>query len=35
MDIKELRDQIDEIDDELVKLFARCMDVAARIADYK
>ena len=35
MDIKELRGEIDKIDDELVKLFAQRMDVAARIADYK
>ena len=35
MDIQELRGQIDQIDDELVRLFAQRMDVAARIADYK
>ena len=35
MDIKELRAQIDKIDDELVKLFCARMDVAAQIADYK
>ena len=35
MDINELRGQIDTIDDELVKLFAKRMDVAAQIAEYK
>ena len=35
MDIKELRGQIDKIDDELVRLFGQRMDVAAQIADYK
>lgn len=35
MDLKDLRNEIDEIDDELVKLFARRMDVSARIADVK
>ncbi len=35
MDIKELRTEIDEIDDQLVKLFAQRMEVSARIADYK
>ncbi len=35
MDIKNLRDQIDNIDDELVRLFSERMDVAAKIADYK
>ena len=35
MDIKELRGQIDQIDEQLVKLFAQRMDVAAKIADYK
>ena len=35
MDIQELRSQIDEIDAELVRLFCRRMEVAARIADYK
>lgn len=35
MDIKELRGQIDVIDDELVKLFVKRMDVAAQIAEYK
>ena len=35
MDIQELRGEIDQIDNELVRLFGQRMDVAARIADYK
>ncbi len=35
MDLKELRLEIDRIDDELVKLFGQRMEVAARISDYK
>ena len=35
MDLNELRLEIDQIDDELVKLFAKRMDVSARIGDYK
>ncbi len=35
MDIQDLRKEIDSIDDQLVKLFAQRMDVAAKIADYK
>ena len=35
MEISELRNQIDEIDDELVRLFTRRMDIAAQIADCK
>ncbi len=35
MDISQLRGKIDEIDNELVRLFAARMDVAAQIADYK
>lgn len=35
MDINELREQIDDIDSELVRLFVKRMDVAAKIADYK
>jgi len=35
MDIKELRDRIDEIDDGLLELFRRRMDVSAEIALYK
>lgn len=35
MDLNELRNQIDSIDQELVKLFGQRMEVAAQIADYK
>ena len=35
MELKELRTEIDAIDDELVRLFGKRMDIAARIADYK
>ena len=35
MEINELRSQIDSIDDELVKLFCRRMQVAEQIAEYK
>ncbi len=35
MDIMELRQEIDKIDAEMVRLFCKRMDVAARIADYK
>ncbi len=35
MDLKELRSQIDEIDDQLVELFGKRMEVAAAIGDYK
>ncbi len=35
MDLKELRKEIDQIDDELVQLFCKRMAVSARIADYK
>lgn len=35
MDIKDLRNQIDAIDDELVRLFAKRMDVSKQVADYK
>ncbi len=35
MELNELRNEIDAIDDELVKLFAQRMDVAAKIAEYK
>ena len=35
MDLKELRVEIDKIDDALVRLFCERMAVAARIADYK
>lgn len=35
MDLKELRSKIDEIDDQLVKLFCQRMDIAAQVAQYK
>ncbi len=35
MDITELRDEIDKIDDELVKLFRARMEISAKVADYK
>ncbi len=35
MDLQDYRKEIDAIDDELVRLFTKRMDVAARIADYK
>lgn len=35
MDIKELREKIDSIDTELVKLFTQRMEASAQIADYK
>jgi len=35
MELKELRTQIDQIDDELVRLFGARMEIAAKIADYK
>ena len=35
MNLTELRDKIDEIDTELVKLFTARMDIAAQVADYK
>ncbi len=35
MDIKELRNKIDSIDTELVKLFVQRMEVSAQVADYK
>ena len=35
MELNELRNQIDAIDDELVQLFCRRMEVAEQIADYK
>lgn len=35
MNLKELRAQIDEIDDELVRLFCKRMNIAAQVADYK
>ena len=35
MDISEVRKEIDDIDSQLVQLFAQRMDAAAKIADYK
>lgn len=35
MDLKELRNEIDQIDDQLVRLFVQRMEVSAHIADYK
>lgn len=35
MELNELRDQINQIDDQLVQLFVQRMDVAAQVADYK
>ena len=35
MELRDLRNQIDEIDDELVKLFAKRMEISAQVADYK
>ena len=35
MDLKELRKEIDAIDDQLVELFCQRMDAAAKVAEYK
>ena len=35
MELKDLRKQIDSIDDELVRLFVKRMEVSAKVADYK
>ena len=35
MDIQKLRNEIDTIDDQLVKLFCQRMDISAKVADYK
>ena len=35
MDIQELRNQIDEIDNSLVNLFEKRMDISAEVARYK
>ena len=35
MDLNELRNQIDSIDNELVRLFAERMSISAQVADYK
>ena len=35
MELKDLRNEIDAIDDQLVKLFSQRMEISAQIADYK
>lgn len=35
MELSELRNEIDEIDQELVRLFCQRMQVSAKVADYK
>ena len=35
MDISELRNEIDQTDAELVRLFAKRMEISSRIAEYK
>ena len=35
MELKDIRDQIDSIDDELVGLFKKRMELSAKVADYK
>ena len=35
MEIKDLRDQIDSIDDELTRLFVKRMELSAQVAAYK
>ena len=35
MDLKDLRNEIDKIDDELVALFVRRMEIAGEVAAYK
>lgn len=35
MDLNDLRNEIDQIDDELVALFVRRMAVSAQVAEYK
>ena len=35
MDLQDMRNQIDSIDEELVKLFCQRMDLSAQVADYK
>ena len=35
MDIANLRNQIDSVDDEIIKLFVRRMEISAQIAAYK
>lgn len=35
MELKDYRDQIDAIDDDLVRLFVKRMEISAKVADYK
>jgi len=35
MDLQELRNKIDEIDNNLIELFERRMDISAEVAEYK
>ena len=35
MELKDLRNQIDSIDNELVRLFTKRMEISAKVADYK
>ena len=35
MELTDIREQIDEIDEELVKLFVKRMGLSAQVADYK
>ena len=35
MELKDLRNEIDAIDDELVRLFVKRMECSAQVADYK
>ena len=35
MDLLELRAQIDEIDEQIVRLYERRMDISSQVADYK
>ncbi len=35
MELKEIRDQINQVDDELVRLFVKRMGLSAQVADYK
>ena len=35
MELKDIREQIDSVDDQLVKLFVQRMELSAQVADYK
>ena len=35
MDLKEIRKEIDTVDDELIKLFKKRMELSAQVAEYK